>query len=158
MYVLYVWNTRYCIKVRVHGGTGNAIFVIFEKDGVALLNKTALELFEAEDKVCVIIFVLFFYVVTIFIWFLVVSHVCFVDVIWFDFIDNFYILMYMFYKFRETMPFQVRYLVCWKSHSYLKLSTKFRQNLNLNNHSVSKRSAVKFQSSTNSRRWCPSLW
>lgn len=51
----------------MHDGTGNAIFVIFEKDGVALLNKTALELFEAEDKVCVIIFVLFFYVVTIFI-------------------------------------------------------------------------------------------
>lgn len=37
--------------MRVHDATGDAIFVIFDRDGKELLNKEAAELFEAEDKV-----------------------------------------------------------------------------------------------------------
>lgn len=55
---LAVSNIRYCVKVRVHDGTGNAIFVIFHRDGAFLFNKTAAELFEIEDKVCSFHFVL----------------------------------------------------------------------------------------------------
>lgn len=44
-------NNSFCIKVRVKDVTRNAVFVIFYKDGVHLLNKSAAELFELEDKV-----------------------------------------------------------------------------------------------------------
>lgn len=44
-------NKRYCIKVCVGDVTGDTVFVIFDNVGRVLLNRTAAELFEAEDKV-----------------------------------------------------------------------------------------------------------
>lgn len=43
--------------MRVHDATGDGVFVIFDRDGKELLNKSAADLFEAEDKVCLFHFV-----------------------------------------------------------------------------------------------------
>lgn len=48
---IFVNNIRFRIKVRVFDPTGNAIFVIFDKDGMVLFNKTCAEMYEKEDKV-----------------------------------------------------------------------------------------------------------
>lgn len=48
---LTFFTIRYRIKVRVFDHTGNAIFVIFDREGKFLFNKSASEMYEVEDKV-----------------------------------------------------------------------------------------------------------
>lgn len=47
---------RYCVKILIEDSTGDAIFVIFQRNGCALFNKTVVELFEEKDKVKLFIF------------------------------------------------------------------------------------------------------
>lgn len=48
-YILCFW--RYKIKVRVIDETNSATFVIFDRDGTMLFNKTCVELFDISQKV-----------------------------------------------------------------------------------------------------------
>lgn len=44
------------MKILIEDSTGDAIFVIFQRNGCALFNKTVVELFEEKDKVKLFIF------------------------------------------------------------------------------------------------------
>lgn len=65
---------RYRIKVSVHDGTGESIFVIFDRDAITLLNKTCADIIELHEKVSYLFHIglvylfEFIYILLIFYW------------------------------------------------------------------------------------------